>query len=116
MSGRLVTVLSYGGPILTGMTLGVIFREPVLVLLGIIVAVAVDIGRRIAASRQKSEIKGGRFVEGRWVDFPPDPPFRLGGSGDNLDAVLVRAALTAAEEVAPKVKQALEERARERKS
>lgn len=116
MSGRLVTVLSYGGPILAGMTLGVIFREPVLVLLGIIVAVAVDIGRRIAASTAKSRVKGGRFENGRWIDLPPDPPFRLGGAGDNLDRVLVRAALAAAEEVAPKVKQALEERARERKS
>jgi hypothetical protein len=114
VSGRIVTLLIYSGPILTGMTLGVIFGEPVLALLGIIAAVSVAIGLRIAASRQKTEIKGGRFVEGRWVDFPPDPPFRLGVR--NPGYLLIIAAIEAAAEVAPKVKAALEERARERKT
>lgn len=111
MAGRIVTVLSYGGPILTGMTLGVIFREPVLVLLGILVAVSVAIGRRIAASRAQSRIKGGRFEDGRWIDLPePRGPY-VGG----LDSALVGLTVEVAEELAPKVKQALEERARERK-
>lgn len=112
MSGRIVTLLSCAGPILTGMTLGVIFREPVLVLLGIIVAVGVDIGRRIAASRPKTD-PGGRFENGRWIDMPE--PRRSPISGD-LDVVVAHALIDAAEEVAPKVRQALEERARERTS
>eukprot|EP01030_Chromulinospumella_sphaerica_P016956 gene16956-16776_t len=103
VAGRIVTVLSYGGPILTGMTLGVIFREPVLVLLGIVVAVSVAIGRRIAASRAQSRIKGGRFENGRWIDLPPEPPFRIGVTGEpSLELIAVTAALAVAEEVAPK--------------
>jgi hypothetical protein len=110
VSGRLVTVLSYAGPILTGMTLGVISREPVLVLLGIVVAVGVDIGRRIAASRPKKD-PGGRFENGRWIDMRE--PRRATITSD-LDVLVVDALIDAAEEVAPKVKKALEERARER--
>jgi hypothetical protein len=111
VSGRIVTVLLYAGPILAGMTLGVIFREPVLVLLGIVVTVSVAISWRIAASRAKTRIKGGRFEGGRWIDLPePRRPY-MGG----LDSALVGLTVEVAEELAPKVKQALEERARERK-
>jgi hypothetical protein len=94
------------------MTLGVIFREPVLVLLGIIVALGVDIGRRIAASRPKKD-PGGRFENGRWIDMAEPRQSYVGG---DISVALVGAALEAAEEVAPKVKAALEERAREGKT
>lgn len=111
MSGRIVTVVSYALPILAGMTLGVIFREPVLVLLGIVVAVSVDISRRIAASRPKTD-QGGRFENGRWIDMPETERAYV---STDLETSLVAAALAAAEEVAPKVQRALEERAREKK-